>query len=199
MGRRAAQKQHDVLVESVHEILRGDPSFPILVVLATTHEDGAQPKLERMQALVSEFKTNVVCLDGRLPYYSELMAAADFNSMPSLYEPHGGAYDGTVIPIARAVDGLAEQICPLDPSDDVRKLSDVWHSRGEEPAGFLFRESPTCSGSITRDLGDLLSVSPSPTNDLFSEMRGALGSVLQRAYDVHDQTQIKPRAARVSH
>jgi len=181
MGRRAAQKQHDVLVESVREILRRDPSFPILVVFATTYDDGGQPRLDRMRALVNEFGTNVVCLDGRLPYYRELMAAADFNCMPSLYEPHGGAFEGTVIPIARAVDGLAEQICPLDPSDCVRAISGVWHTDAETPTGFLFRESPTCSRSTADDLRGLLSESPSPANDVFVGMRDALVRVLRQA------------------
>ena len=181
MGRRSAQKQHDVLVESVSGILDEDPSFPIFAVFATTHEDGGQLRLERMRALAEKFKSNVVCLDGRLPYYRELMAAADFNCLPSLYEPHGGAYEGTVVPIARAVDGLAEQICPLDPSEDVRPISGVWHSRGELPTGFLFRESPTYSSSITNDLKALLSESPSPDNDLFRGMKDALSKVLRQA------------------
>jgi glycogen synthase len=186
MGRRSAQKQHDLLVECVREILDKDPKFPIFAVFATTHEEGGQPRLQTMQALAGneKFKASVMCLDGRLPYYRELMAAADFNCLPSLYEPHGGAYEGTVVPIARAVDGLAEQICPFEPSEDVRSISDVWHSRGEAPTGFLFREPATCSTHTTDDLRALLSESPSPHNELFVGMKHALRVVLRRAVEL---------------
>jgi hypothetical protein len=112
------------------------------------------------------------------------MAAADYNCMPSLYEPHGGAFEGTVVPIARAVDGLAEQICPLDPSAEVRNFSDVWHARGETPAGFLFREPRSCSNSVIEDLRGLLSESPSPSNGVFVGMRDALTPVLRRAVEL---------------
>jgi len=185
MGRRVAQKLHDVMVESIRQILRQDKQFPILVVFSTVHGDTGSPaRLERMRALETEFPNNVVCSDGRIQYFSELMQAADYNCMPSLYEPHGGAYEGTVIPIARAIDGLAEQICGLKPKGEAAKMNALWHPANEAPSGFLFREGGKNSAARVRDLQALLSQSPSPNNKLFKEMTSALTEVLLQAVDL---------------
>jgi glycosyltransferase involved in cell wall biosynthesis len=187
MGRRVAQKQHDVLVESVRQILAEDPAFPILVVFATAHGD--PERLERMRTLPA---ANAVCL-GRLPEetFKNLMAAADYNCMPSLFEPHGGAFDGTVVPIARAVDGLAEQICPFEPSPEVAELTAEWRRPGEAPSGFLFREPCWSDPSTVDDLRALLETTPSPDNRVFREMRDSLTAVLKRAVRVRlEQPQV---------
>ncbi len=185
MGRRVAQKLHDVMVESTRQILRKDKNFPILVVFSTVHGDSGSPaRLERMLALQKEFPDNVVCTDGRIAYYSDLMRSADYNCMPSLYEPHGGAYEGTVIPIARAVDGLAEQICGLDPKGEAERMNDLWHPSNEAPSGFLFREGGKTTAGRVKDLAALLSESPSPNNKLFKEMTSALSEVLLQAVDL---------------
>jgi glycogen synthase len=185
MGRRVAQKLHDVMVESTRQLLRKDKNLPIFVVFTTVHGDGGSPaRLERMQALAKEFPNNVACLDGRLQCFSEMMRAADYNCMPSLYEPHGGAYEGTVIPIARAVDGLAEQICALEPKGEAAKMNALWHPASEAPGGFLFREGGKTTGGRVKDLAALLSESPSPNNKLFKEMTAALCEVLLQAVEL---------------
>ena len=185
MGRRVAQKLHDVMVESTRQILQKDKSFPILVVFSTVHGDSGSPaRLKRMQALQEEFPDNIVCSDGRIPYFSELMKAADYNCMPSLYEPHGGAYEGTVIPIARAIDGLAEQICALAPKGEAARMNALWHPANEAPSGFLFREEGKTTASRVKDLRALLSESPSPNNKLFKEMTTALTEVLLQAVEL---------------
>lgn len=185
MGRRVAQKLHDLMVESTRQILRKNRNFPILVVFSTVHGDSGSPaRLERMLALQKEFPDNVVCTDGRIAYYSDLMRAADYNCMPSLYEPHGGAYEGTVIPIARAVDGLAEQICALAPKGEAARMNDLWHPSNEAPSGFLFREGGKTTIGRVKDLAALLSESPSPNNKLFKEMTAALTEVLLQAVEL---------------
>jgi glycogen synthase len=185
MGRRVAQKQHDVMVESTRHLLRADKNLPLFVVFTTVHGDAGSPaRLERMQALSKEFPNNVACLDGRLQCFSEMMRAADYNCMPSLYEPHGGAYESTVIPIARAVDGLAEQICALEPKGEAEKMNDLWHPASEAPSGFLFREGGKTTAGRVRDLAALLSESPSPNNKLFKEMTAALCEVLLQAVEL---------------
>jgi glycogen synthase len=180
MGRRVAQKQHDVLVESVRQILDEDPAFPILVVFATAHGD--PERLERMRTLPPE---KAVCL-GRLPEetFKQLMAAADYNCMPSLFEPHGGAFDGAVVPIARAVDGLAEQICPYEPSPEVAELTAEWRRPGEAPSGFLFREPCWRDPSTLGDLRALLEEAPSPDNRVFRSIRDSLTAVLKQAVEL---------------
>jgi glycosyltransferase involved in cell wall biosynthesis len=183
MGRRVSQKQHDVLVESLREILTKESDFPVLAVFATVHGDSNSPAiLARIKALVAEFPSNVVCEDGQLAYYKELMAAADFNCMPSLYEPHGGAYEGTVIPIARAVDGLAEQICGRNPRGMAKLINDRWHTEGEQPTGFLFREDSTPSQSPAEQFESLLK--GSPFSRVFQTMRDSLAAVLREAVDL---------------
>jgi glycogen synthase len=190
MGRRVAQKQHDVLVESVRTLLNKDKNLPLFVFFATSKGDpGSQARLERITCLQEEFPANVAWTDGRLPYFSTLMQAADYNCMPSLYEPHGGAYEGTVIPIARAIDGLAEQICGLNPKGVAAELNARWHTPLEAPSGFLFREDgKSASPARIRDLRALLSDSPSPQNPLFIEMRAALSKTLLEAIHLRLQS-----------
>ncbi len=186
MGRRVAQKQHDLLVESARQILTQDPSFPLLVIFSTMHGDlGSPARFERMKMLQRSFPGNVVVTDGRLSYYAALMAAADFNAMPSLYEPHGGAFEGTVVPIARAIDGLAEQICALRPVGQAAKINALWHSKDESPSGLLFREAESRDqAQLESDLHELLSVSPSPDNQAFKDMCAALTATLLEAVEL---------------
>lgn len=186
MGRRVMQKLHDVLVASVRDILRQDPRFPLLVIFATVHGDANSPLvLERIRELESEFPHHVVCEDGRIDYYPQLMAAADYNCMPSLYEPHGGAYEGTALPIARAVDGLAEQIRGYNPSPAVRAVSDVWHAADDPPTGLLYREDLEAvleSSELRAQLEAILQGRPfQPAFDL---MRDALTPVLREAVEL---------------
>jgi glycogen synthase len=181
MGRRVAQKQHDVLVESLAALLRNNPALPLFVVFATVPgDDGSESRLRRMVALAERYPRQVVCFEKRIPFYSELMAAADFNCMPSLWEPHGGAFAGTVIPIARAVDGLAEQICAYRPAGEAARINRLWHHGEEAPTGFLFRESVESA----EDLDALLRVSPSPDNAMFRAMCDALTDTLLAAVEV---------------
>lgn len=185
MGRRVSQKQHDLVVESLRTLLKRNPAFPVLAVFSTVHGDKGSPaRLERITALAEEFPGNIVSIDGRVEFYGELMAAADYNCMPSLYEPHGGAYEGTVIPLARAVDGLAEQICGLSPKGNAAAVNAVWHAEKESPSGFLFREDLMDEEVIEEDLQELLAVSPSPDNRLFQAMRDALSATLRNAVQI---------------
>jgi glycogen synthase len=181
MGRRVAQKQHDVLVESTRAILHSDSATPLLTLFTTVKGDeGSEARLARVRALETEFPGNVICQDGRIDYFQALMAAADFNCMPSLYEPHGGAFDGLVVPIARAVDGLAEQICALRPDLSVMPpMYERWHAAGESPTGFLFREDPALA--TAGGCRELLESSPSPDNSLFRGMVAALRATLNDA------------------
>ena len=183
MGRRVAQKQHDLVVESARQLLRQNPDLPLFIYFATTHgDDGSPARLERIRQLEEEFPGNVAWVNERLRYFETLMKAADYNCMPSLYEPHGGVYEGTVVPIARAVDGLAEQVCGLEPQGEAFKMNALWHKEDEAPTGFLFREPAAPQDDLMiRDLQELLSVSPSPENDLFIAMRDALSEALLKA------------------
>jgi glycogen synthase len=183
MGRRVSQKLHAVLVESVRKILTQDPDYPIYLHFATISGDDTSPaKLDQIKKLQVAFPNNVAWTEGRLPYFGELMRAADYNCMPSLYEPHGGAYEGTVIPIARAIDGLAEQICALKPRGEAARMNKLWHKKDEAPTGFLFREDTSSdTDQLVSNLKDLLGPNPSPENQLFKDMQVSLSKVLMEA------------------
>lgn len=183
MGRRVSQKLHDVLIESTRQILTRDADFPLFVVFATKRGDAAsEMRLTRIKQLQKDFPANIAWTDGQLEFYGTLMQAADYNCMPSLYEPHGGAYEGTVIPIARAIDGLAEQICGLNPKGEAAKMNRLWHKKNDPPTGFLFREPPASDPEqLTADLKDLLGANPSTETALFKLMQNALSEVLVEA------------------
>ncbi|MGD8782698.1 MAG: glycogen/starch synthase [Ignavibacteria bacterium] len=185
MGRCAPQKQHDVFVESVRELLTENKDTPILAIFAPVPGDvGSKERFDRIKKLQDKFPNNVVCEEDRIPYFSQLMTAADYNCMPSLYEPHGGAFEGIVIPIARAIDGLAEQICALNPEGEVAKINSLWHTINEAPTGYLFREQITHEHSIIPELESLLAESPSPNNYFFREMQRALTKVLKQSIEL---------------
>lgn len=191
MGRLVSQKLHDIFVEALRRILTEEPAFPLLAFFATVGggDADATRRYARIQELQAAFPENIICSDQRIPCYGELMAAADYNCMPSLYEPHGGAFEGTVIPIARAVDGLAEQICPLEPNNEAARMASMWHAPEEAPTGFLFREKiPNPSPD---DCKALLIENPPALNALFLAMVDALTLVVKQAVDVrqndHDQ------------
>jgi glycogen synthase len=88
-----------------------------------------------------------------------------------------------VVPIARAVDGLAEQICGISPKGIVKEINDRWHGIGEEPTGFLFREESIHSQSIEEQFKSLLI--GRPYNSVFEAMRDSLAAVLREAVDLH--------------
>lgn len=188
MGRRSSQKLHDVVVESVREVLTADRGAPIFVYFATTHgDDGSPARLRVIQELCAQFPQNTAWSDGRITYFTQMMAAASYNILCSLWAPHEGAFQGTVIPVARSIDGLAAQICPLSATGEVARLASLWHPPGKTPSGLLFRELPGEEESYVRDLRGLLVESPSPRNGAFWRMAGSLADTLRQALSIRLQ------------
>ena len=72
--------------------------------------------------------------------FATLMHAADYNAMTSLYEPHGAAFEGAVVPIVRLIDGLVRQVSVFEPTGRAAPLSALWHEPWELPSGLGFRE-----------------------------------------------------------
>jgi hypothetical protein len=188
MGRRVSQKLHEVFVESVRQLLGEPPGLPLLAIFATTHGDaGSGARLARIRGLADAFPENVAWSDGRLPYYRALMNAVDYNCMCSLMEPHGGAFCGTVVPLARAIDGLAAQICAFRPTGPAAPLNALWHPPGEPACGLTFREEAPAGPQTERDLAELLTLSPAPANPTFVRMQGELSAALRLAVDVRQK------------
>jgi glycogen synthase len=180
MGRRVAQKLHEVIAEGVRVLLEQHRDLPLFVVFATVSgESGDRPRLERIQYLARDFPDRVLATDGRLEYYDTLLRAADFNAMVSLYEPHGGVFEGTVVPIVRLIDGLARQVNPLEPTGRGIPLSAVWHDPWELPSGLGFREPST--PTEVDDLRALLTGALVPNNLTFDAMVSSFAEVLATA------------------
>jgi hypothetical protein len=115
------------------------------------------------------------------------MRAADLNVMASLWEPFGGAYEGTVLPVARAIDGLASQIHADGPSELVTAIT------GPDPApptGWLFREPLLPSAHA--DLTSLLTAAvPTTRNATFAGIVEACADTLASAIRLHQQSPLK--------
>jgi hypothetical protein len=183
MGRRSSQKLHDVVAEAVRIALTHEPDLPLFVFFATTHSDNGSPaRLERIQRLCEEFPQNAGWSDGRVPYYPQLMKAGSYNLLCSLWEPHGGAFESTIVPIARAVDGLVTQINPLQRQGLAGQLADLWHPPGTLPSGLTFREEP--SETYADDLRELLERSPASPNTTSRRMAQLLASTLIQAVQI---------------
>lgn len=185
MGRRSAQKQHDVLVESLRDLLRAERQLPIIAVFATTAgAPGAAERQARIEGLREEFRDHVFCVSGHISYYSALVTAADFNVMCSLWEPHGAAFEGLMVPIARAVDGLLAQVSAFEPSGIAKSLNGQCHP-GCAPSGFLFHEEADASDAVMKEQYEaLLNESPSPNNQFFQSIVASLSNTLRRAIDI---------------
>lgn len=183
MGRRSSQKLHDVVVEAVRNALKPEPDLPLFVFFATTHSDaGSHARLDRIKRLCDEFPANAGWSDGRVPFFPQLMAAGSYNLLCSLWEPHGGAFEATIVPIARAVDGLATQIVPLNRHGWAGELAQLWHASNAPPSGLTFREDPP--ESYVDDLRELLEQSPAPPNATSRRMALALAATLRHAIDI---------------
>jgi glycogen synthase len=189
MGRRVSQKMHEVLVKSASQLLKQDPDFPLFIFFATKRGDASSAaRLNHIQKFQRAFPQNVAWSDGALDYYGLLMQAADYNCMPSLYEPHGAAFSNTLVPIARAVDGLAEQICAFEPAGEAAGMNALWHARHEAPTGFLFREMFTPDEEqLVANLRELLGGNISSRNRLFNAMSASLTETLRQAVELRTQ------------
>jgi hypothetical protein len=183
MGRRSSQKLHDVVAEAVRNALTDEPNLPIFVFFATTHSDaGSAVRLDRIKKLCDEFPENAGWSDGRVAFFPQLMAAGSYNLLCSLWEPHGGAFEATIVPIARAIDGLAAQVNPLIRSGPAGELAALWHAETALPSGLTFREEPP--ESYVDDLRELLEQSPSPPNLTSRHMAQALSATLSQAIEI---------------
>jgi hypothetical protein len=183
MGRRSSQKLHEVVADGVRDALRQNPKLPLFVFFATTHSDATSPsRLERIKELCNEYPENAGWSDGRVPYFAQLMSAGSYNLLCSLWEPHGGAFESTIVPVARAVDGLAEQIVPLFRAGRAGEMADRWHAANAAPSGLTFREE--APDSYISDLRELLEKSPMPRNYTARRMAESLSATLRQAIDI---------------
>jgi hypothetical protein len=170
-------------VEGVRGLLLEHPYLPLFLVFATVSGESAdQIRRERIETLAREFPDHVHFTDGRLDYYTTLMHAADYNAMTSLYEPHGAAFEGAVVPVVRLIDGLARQVSAFEPTGRAAPLSALWHEPWELPSGLGFREPAT--PSEVDDLRAILAFPEAPDNPTFRAMVSSFAEVLAKAVSI---------------
>ena len=186
MGRAASQKQHCVVVEAASRLLSEDPSIPAFWVFATTNGDRDDAvRQDVIAAFCARHPKNAIAYSGRIPFFGNLMLAADLNVMASLWEPFGGAFEGIVLPVGRAVDGLASQIPAYEPINEAAAASAHWNG-GKAPTGWLFREPQ--QPSAFDDLRSLLSSAvPSIHNATYTAMTEACSEAIRNAVAVHQK------------
>ncbi len=169
MGRRAVQKGFDVAIAAIRGLLAANPRFSGYFFFATLPGDGHSDRLlAEIRALHAAFPRSVGWSDGRLAGYAELAAAANFILMPSLYEPHGGCFSGTAVPIASG-EGPEAQIAgwPLRGAAVSQRL---WHGE-REPSGFAVSPPlPRDPAVAARHLRELLDGAPVAGNPVFGAM-----------------------------
>jgi hypothetical protein len=167
----------------VRSVVLQRPNLPLFVVFATVSGESAdRGRKDRIANLASSFPKHVFCTDGRLEYYSTLMRAADYNAMTSLYEPHGGAFEGAVVPIVRLIDGLTRQVNAFEPAGRGAQLNATWHEPWEPISGLGFRESTT--STEVEDLRALLTERHAPDNPTFRAMVSSFAEVLINAVSI---------------
>jgi glycogen synthase len=180
MGRRVSQKLHDVIIEGVRNVMARSPDLPFFLVMATVWGESAdEVRLRRIRELAHDFPEHVYATDGRLDYYTTLMQAADYNAMTSLYEPHGGVFEGAVVPIVRLIDGLARQVNALEPVGRGAQINALWHEPWDLHSGLGFRELTT--PTEVEDLRALLTGNFNPLNLTVRAMVSAFAEVLVKA------------------
>ncbi|GAB4313056.1 MAG: hypothetical protein Kow0069_14030 [Promethearchaeota archaeon] len=155
------QKGFDVFAQVARELLEGGPDGGAGSRFAFTPLPGPHGKasLAYLEQLASDFPDKVTVFPSRMSVgYVELMEAATYLVMCSLYEPFGGATEGYArgVPVvARATGGLVQQVDPLNFDalpQQVKTLVVKYHGVGRRPTGFLFKE-------------------PGPTNPREAELR----------------------------
>lgn len=182
MGRATSQKMHCTVVEAASQILDKNPNFPAFWVFATTNlERDDRVRQEVIAAFCRRHPRNAVSYTERIDFFDTLMAAADLNIMASLWEPFGGALEGTIVPVARCVDGLASQ---LGLEGSAANLAGCLPPVASGGIGWLFREPQL--PSVMDDLKSLLSSAwPSTHNRTYSEMARACAEATRQAVQLH--------------
>ncbi len=185
MGRAATQKLHCVVVEAAARIAKSPLGKSAFFVFATTDGDrDDQVRQDVIAACAARHPDCVAAYSGRIHFFGELMHAADLNVMSSLWEPFGGAYEGAVLPVGRAIDGLASQIQPHRPSAYVASLTK--HDPAVAATGWLFREPQLPSAYM--DLNLLLtSAVPSIRNATYAAIADACTEAVSSAITTHQQ------------
>jgi hypothetical protein len=187
MGRRVTQKLHEIALASADLILRNNPLFPVFFFFATTPGDnGSNARLDMIRKFCEQRPQNGYVTDKRLEFYPELMAAADFNLMTSLTEPHGGCFDGggPAIPICRAQDGPPAQFPAFEPVGIAAKLNEMWHGR-RSAAGWTTREELSKStDEKVSDLSEILERAPWVDNATTRSMSHGFAATIIHAVNI---------------
>jgi hypothetical protein len=187
-GRRATQKLCGALVAAAGQFLGRQEKAPVAFVFATTDGDdeGSRVQLQQIRDLAGKYPDHVYYTDGRIDYFDAMLNSWHYNVMTSLWEPHGGCFSCLPVPLARAIDGLAAQICAYAPADLVTaRLNRRFHGPLEDPNGLLFREPAALDPEAEeRDLRWLVEGMPPVGNATFDGIVAALVATLDKAVSI---------------
>jgi glycogen synthase len=188
MGRRSPQKLHEVAVSSARILLHRTQNAPVFWLFATVPGDaGSDARLEMIRKFCADVPTHAAYTDKSIPFFNDLLMAADFNLMPSLYEPHGGCFQAAAVPVVRAIDGLAAQVPGYLPTGVAAALSQRWH-QGVPAAGWTVREEPQQSAEqAATDIRQILSNDTPADNLTIQELSSRFADVLNHALNVRER------------
>jgi glycogen synthase len=137
------QKGYDIVASAIAQIPEGQAKY----IFTPIPGDEGLAGLQFLKDLAERRAGDVKVFPFRMAQgYRELQRGSSYLIMPSLYEPFGSATEGYAVGtpvVARATGGLVQQIVPYPASSlgiSVRRMTDAFHTRGEAPTGFLFRE-----------------------------------------------------------
>ncbi len=138
------QKGFDVVAEAIRRIPPGRARYIFTPMPGAEGFEG----LAFLKKLAEERPGEVKVFPFRLDFeaFTALKEGSSFMVMGSLYEPFGAAneaYLAGMPVVARATGGLVQQVVPYPDaslSREGRQLVTLFHGRGGEPTGMLFRE-----------------------------------------------------------
>lgn len=205
-GRPVSQKLHSAIADAITELFRDNPAYisqlaVVFLVLPPESPAGAA-RIAAIENFRKEFPQSVACYAGTCPVFGEIRAAADFTVMPSLWEPHGEAFYSLTLPIVRAVDGLAAQVC--DPEAEIGPALEMWnrwHDTFSHPTGFTFREDlgGLDKNKILEDFQQLLDGGTIlADNAVYARIARALAKTIKRAVDTVEDRERWARMVRAA-
>lgn len=166
------QKGYDLAVAAIDRIPRGQARF---VFTPIPGDEGAQG-LQFLKHLVDRRPGEVKVFPFRMEQgYAELQRGASFMAMCSFYEPFGGATEGYAVGtpvVARATGGLVQQVVPNSGASltaAVKKLRKPYQQKGDDPTGFLFRESGLSAKATAQGWREILECAYWPEGDRLKE------------------------------
>ncbi|ACB74253.1 hypothetical protein [Opitutus terrae] len=192
-GRNTTQHGWDIAIACARRLLETNPNFTAAFwFVMLDGDDGASRRLAEIADLERDFPRAIVRSDGSKAELNRLLAVADLNLCPSLFEPFGRCYSRTIIPLSSATDGPGSQIPARRPRGRAAEYHRRWHG-DRTPAGWtVFPEVAQAHESTVNDWKELISGHPvAATNATFRALVDGYCAALLEAIDLRSQHPIE--------